>query len=129
MSDEFKTPEIFEEEEIIEEVPKELEEGTLTAGQARPLIGLPSATNIAEEIVSKNLSARSVELLVRNKKGPQKSGQLKMDSNILNEQNKIQEILGLNVNIQNKKNNSGKITILYKNLDQFELISNLLKKQ
>ena len=52
-----------------------------------------------------------------------------MDSNILNEQNKIQEILGLNVNIQNKKNNSGKITILYKNLDQFELISNLLKKQ
>ena len=106
-----------------------IEEGTLTAGQARPLIGLPSATNIAEEIVSKNLSARSVELLVRNKKGPQKSGQLKMDSNILNEQNKIQEILGLNVNIQNKKNNSGKITILYKNLDQFELISNLLKKQ
>ncbi len=106
-----------------------IEEGTLTAGQARPLIGLPSATNIAEEIVSKNLSARSVELLVRDKKGPQKSGQLKMDSNILNEQNKIQEILGLNVNIQNKKNNSGKITILYKNLDQFELISKLLKKQ
>ena len=59
-----------------------LEEGTLTSGQARPLIGLPSATNIAEEIVSKNLSARSVELLVRDKKVPQKSGQLKMDSNI-----------------------------------------------
>ena len=106
-----------------------IEEGSLTAGQARPLIGLPSATNIAEEIVSKNLSARSVELLVRNKKGPQKTGQFKIDSNILNEQNKIQEILGLNVNIQNKKNNSGKITILYKNLDQFELISNLLKKK
>tara|TARA_B100001029_G_scaffold75546_1_gene61713 strand:+ start:2425 stop:3291 length:867 start_codon:yes stop_codon:yes gene_type:complete len=106
-----------------------IEEGNLTAGQARPLIGLPSATNIAEEIVSKNLSARSVELLVRDKKGPQKPGQIKIDSNILDEQNKIQEVLGLNVNIQNKKNNSGKITILYKNLDQFELISNLLKKQ
>ena len=106
-----------------------IEEGNLTAGQARPLIGLPSATNIAEEIVSKNLSARSVELLVRDKKGPQKPGQIKIDSNILDEQNKIQEVLGLNVNIQNKKNNSGKITIIYKNLDQFELISNLLKKQ
>ena len=105
-----------------------IEEGNLTAGQARPLIGLPSATNIAEEIVAKNLSARSVELLVRNKKGPQKSGQIKIDSNILDEQNKIQENLGLNVNIQNKKNNSGKITILYKNLEQFELISNLLKR-
>ena len=105
-----------------------IEEGNLTAGQARPLIGLPSATNIAEEIVAKNLSARSVEFLVRSKKGPQKSGQIKIDSNILNEQNKIQENLGLNVNIQNKKNNSGKITILYKNLEQFELVSNLLKR-
>ena len=105
-----------------------IEEGNLTAGQARPLIGLPSATNIAEEIVAKNLSARSVELLVRRKKGPQKSGQLQLDSNILSEQNRIQENLGLNVNIQNKKNNSGKITILYKNLEQFELVSNLLKR-
>ena len=105
-----------------------ISEGNLTAGQARPLIGLPSATNIAEEIVAKNLSARSVELLVRGKKGPQKSGQIIMDSNILSEQNKIQENLGLNVNIQNKKNNSGKITILYKNLEQFELVSNLLKR-
>ena len=90
---------------------------------------MPSATNIAEEIVAKNLSARSVEVLVRNKKGPQKSGQIKIDANILNEQNKIQENLGLNVSIQNKKNNSGKITILYENLDQFELISNLLKRR
>ena len=34
-----------------------VEEGNLTAGQARPLIGLPSATNIAEEIVAKNVKA------------------------------------------------------------------------
>jgi len=106
-----------------------IEEGSLTAGQARPLIGLPSATNIAEEVVAKNLSARSVEILVRQKKGPQKSGQFKIDSNIISEQNKIQENLGLNITIQNKKNNSGKITILYKNLEQFELISNLLKRR
>ena len=80
-----------------------IEEGNLTAGQARPLIGLPSATNIAEEIVAKKLSARSVELLVRSKKGPQKSGQNKVDANILSEQKNIQENLGLNVNISNKK--------------------------
>jgi ParB family chromosome partitioning protein len=105
-----------------------LEEGNLTAGQARPLIGLGNASGIAEEIVAKKLSARSVELLVRAKKGPQKSGQFRVDANILSEQNKIEKNLGLSVNIQNKKNNSGKITILYKNLEQFELISNLLKK-
>ena len=105
-----------------------IEEGNLTAGQARPLIGLSNATNIAEEIVAKNLSARSVELLVRGKKGPLRSGQIKIDANILNEERRIQENLGLNIKIQNKKNNSGKITILYKNLEQFELISNLLKQ-
>ena len=105
-----------------------IEEGNLTAGQARPLIGLPSATNIAEEIVAKNLSARSVELLVRSKKGLQKPGQIKIDPNILDEQKKIENNLGLSVLIQNKKNNSGKITIQYKNLEQFEFVSNLLKR-
>ena len=105
-----------------------IQEGNLTAGQARPLIGLSNATNIAEEIVAKNLSARSVEILVRSKKGPQKSGQIKIDANILNEERRIQDNLGLNIKIENKKNNSGKITILYKNLEQFELVSNLLKR-
>ena len=60
-----------------------IEEGNLTAGQARPLVGLINATEIAEEIVSKKLSARSVELLTREKKSPQKIG-FKIDSNILN---------------------------------------------
>ena len=105
-----------------------IEEGSLTAGQARPLIGLPSATNIAEEIVAKNLSARSVEILVRRKKAPQKSGQIRIDSNILDQQRSLRDKLGLNVSIINKKNNSGKITIEYKNLEQFELVSKLLKQ-
>ena len=34
--------------------------------------------------------------------------------------------LGFDFYINNKKNNSGKISILYKNLEQFELISNRL---
>ena len=41
-----------------------LEEGTLTSGQARPLIGISNASSIAEEIVSKNYSARKVEYLI-----------------------------------------------------------------
>ena len=105
-----------------------IEEGNLTAGQARPLIGIASASSIAEEIVAKKLSARSVELLVRSKKGPQKIGSNKIDSNIISEQKKIQDNLGLNVSIKNKKNNSGQITIIYKNLEQFDLISGLLKR-
>ena len=104
-----------------------IEEGNITAGQARPLIGLINATEIAEEIVSKKLSSRSVELLIREEKGVQKNG-FKIDANILSEQKKIEEKLGLKVKINNKSNNSGKILIEYKDLEQFEFLSNLLKK-
>ena len=104
-----------------------IEENNLTAGQARPLIGIANASKIAEEIVSRKLSSRSVELLIREKKGPQKTG-LVVDANILNEQKKIEQVLGLQVEIKNKSNNSGNILIKYKNLEQFEFISNLLKK-
>ncbi len=103
-----------------------LEEGTLSSGQARPLIGLSNASTIAEEIVSKNYSARKVEYLTRNKKGNKK--EFVLDTNILRAQEKIEKILGLKVNITNKKNNSGKVIIEYKDLDQFELISRLLTK-
>ena len=103
-----------------------LEEGTLTSGQARPLIGLSNASTIAEEIVAKNYSARKVEYLTRNKKGNFK--EKRVDANILKAQERIEKILGLKVNILNKKNNSGKITIEYKDLEQFELVSDLLTK-
>ena len=103
-----------------------LEEGTLSSGQARPLIGISNASSIAEEIVSKNYSARKVEYLIRNKKGNTKEKQV--DTNILKTQERIEKILGLKVNILNKKNNSGRITIEYKDLDQFELLSKLLTR-
>ena len=104
-----------------------IEENNLTAGQARPLIGIANASEIAEEIVLRKLSSRSVELLIREKKSPQKTG-LVVDANILNEQKEIEQALGLQVEVKNKSNNSGNILIKYKNLEQFEFISNLLKK-
>ena len=104
-----------------------LEEGSLTSGQARPLIGISNASSIAEEIVSKNYSARKVEYLVKSKKNKTINDN-SYDSNIIKAQERIENILGLKVKILNKKNNSGKITIEYKNLDQFELVSDLLTK-
>ena len=104
-----------------------LEEGSLTSGQARPLIGLSGASSIAEEIVAKNYSARKVEYLVKSRKNLDNK-QKNKDTNIVKTQERIEKILGLKVNINNKKNNSGKITIEYKDLDQFELISELLTK-
>lgn len=104
-----------------------LEEGTLSSGQARPLIGIANASSIAEEIVAKNYSARKVEYLTRNKKISSQREKTQ-DVNVLKIEEKIEKNLGLKVHIVNKKNNSGRVTIEYKDLDQFQLISDLLIK-
>ena len=103
-----------------------IEEGKLTAGQARPLIGMPNASEVAENIVKKKVAARDVEYLARKKSG--KNQKKIEDPNITFVRNELESKLGLNVEILNKKNNSGKIIIKYKSLEQFELISKLLKR-
>ena len=103
-----------------------LEEGKLTAGQARPLIGMLNASEVAENIVKKKVAARQVEAMAKKKKG--KIYEKIVDPNISFVINEIESKLGLNVEILNKKNNSGKIVIKYKTLEQFELISKLLRK-
>tara|TARA_A100001011_G_C14255599_1_gene819926 strand:- start:124 stop:966 length:843 start_codon:yes stop_codon:yes gene_type:complete len=101
-----------------------IEEGKLTAGQARPLIGMPNASEVAENIVKKKVAARDVELLAKRKKGVKKIE----DPNVAFIRNEIESKLGLNVEILNRKNNSGKIVIKYKSLEQFELLSKILRK-
>ena len=104
-----------------------IEEGFLTAGQARPLIGLPNASEVAENIVKKKISAREVEGLVQKKKTSKKSKNAE-DPNISFIQNEIESKLGMSVQIKNKKNNSGKLIVNYTSLDQFEFLSKLLRK-
>jgi ParB family chromosome partitioning protein len=103
-----------------------LEEGKLTAGQARPLIGMPNASEIAENIAKKKVAVRQVEAMAKEKKA--NNSEKIEDPNISFVQNEIESKLGLSVEILNKKNNSGKIVIKYKTLEQFELISKLLRK-
>ena len=104
-----------------------IEEGKLTAGQARPLIGMPNASEIAENIVKKKFNARSVESLVKSKKIGKNTKKIE-DPNITFVRNELESRLGLNVEIINKKNNTGKVVVKYKSLEQFELIAKLLKK-
>ena len=71
------------------------------------------------------MSARKVEKFVKQEKNLVKNPQ-SVDANIQNIENKLEEILGLKTTINNKKNNSGKVIIEYKNLNQFDMIKKLL---
>ena len=110
-----------------EDVINLIEEGNLTAGQARPLVGMPNASEIAENITKKRATARQVENLIKSQKAGNKSEKI-LDPNISFEKNEIESKLGLSVDIFNSNKNSGKIIIKYKSLDQFELISKKLKR-
>jgi ParB family chromosome partitioning protein len=103
-----------------------LEEGKLTAGQARPLIGMPNASEVAENIVKKKVAAREVELIAR--KSSKNKIKKSEDPNISFIRNELESRLGLSVEVVNKKNNSGKIIIKYNSLEQFDAISKLLKR-
>ena len=61
-------------------------------------------------------------------KKPNKFKDKAHDADILKAQDRIEKILGMKVHVVNKKNNSGRVIVEYKNLDQFELISDLLTK-
>jgi ParB family chromosome partitioning protein len=113
------------------EVIKLVEQGKLKAGQVRPLVGRFNAIALAHSIIKEDLSSRSIENLVKREKeieDEKSNPKQKTDVNILLAQRKIEESLGLNTKITNKKNNTGKIVIEYSNTDQFEMLSNLLTK-
>ena len=103
-----------------------IENNLITAGQARPLIGLPDPSSIAEEIIKKKLSSRMVENMRKERKNKILSES--NDPNIEDIQNKIENTLGLKIIIKNKKNNSGKLTVEYKSLEQFDMVVGLLKQ-
>ena len=52
----------------------------------------------------------------------------KKDVNILNLQEEIEQKTGLNVSINNKKNNSGSVSFYYQTIDQLDKIIEVIKK-
>ena len=111
-----------------EEVLSMVEQGGLTAGHARSLIGLNNSTEIAKKLIQKKLSVRQSEVLVRQFRDKKFKLISKKDSNILDLQKDLEEKTGLNVSINNKKNNSGIISFEYRDLEQLDKLINIIKK-
>ena len=105
-----------------------VEQGNLTAGHARSLVGLNNSSEIAKKILEKKLSVRQSEALVRQFRNKKFKIVHKKDPNILELQKNLEEKTGLNVFITNKKNNSGTISFEYKDLEQLDKLIELIKK-
>ena len=109
------------------EVIKLVESQKLSAGHAKILVGLENASFVANKIVEKKLSVRQAENFVKIFKSKKIKKTNTNDVNIKDLENSISNKIGLNVLIQNKKNNKGKITFEYKDLDQLNKIIDIIK--
>ena len=110
-----------------EEILEMVENKSLSAGHARSLIGLNNALDIAKKIVQKKLSVRQAEILARQFRDKKFKLVHKKDPNILDLQKTLEDKTGLNISINNRKNNSGSITFEYKNLEQLDKIIDTIK--
>ena len=112
-------------------LPKEIfnmiEKKQLTPGHAKILVGLENATFIANKIIEKKLSVRQTEKFVKIFKPKKQNLSKSKDLNIKDLEMSISSKIGLKIDIQNKKNNKGKISIEYKDLDQLNKIIEILK--
>lgn len=120
--------------DLPEEVKDFLSKGQLTAGQARPLLGLESdaeKVQLARRIVKEGLSARKVEDIIREGKEPKKKG----DPPAAAFMKAVEEKLGLSVGSKvririgkGKNAHKGTISISFSNDEEFQRIADILNQ-
>lgn len=120
--------------DLPEEVKDFLSKGKLTAGQARPLLGLESdaeKVQLARRIVKEGLSARKVEDIIREGREPKK----KEDPPAAAFMKAVEEKLGLSVGSKvririgkGKNAHKGTISISFSNDEEFQRIADILNQ-
>ena len=108
-----------------------VQEGKLTAGHARALVGREDAVKLADHIVDQQLNVREVEALVQG--GGRDGGgrsearrKLDKDADTRAFEKDLSDALGLKVEIKPGSGESGLLTIKYGNYDQLDYLRSRL---
>lgn len=115
------------------DVQRMLEHGDIDMGHAKALLGLPleQQSGTANTVVSKGLSVRQTEALVRRmleaKGSPGKAQFKSVDPDIKNLENQLSEKIGVPVTVQHGAKGKGKLVLKYNNLDELDGILNHIK--
>ena len=111
--------------ELPEDVKKLVDEGKLSMGHARAILGLPAdqQSSAAREVVAKGLSVRECEKLVKtlqNKGEAKASSTKKVDPNIRALEKDLADKLMATVAVQHGSGGKGKLVISYSSLDELD---------
>ena len=110
--------------EVIELIVEE----KISQGHAKILVGLENALLLAKKVISKKLSVRQTENLVRLIKSKKNYSTKRKDSNILSIEEELSNKIGMRVFVNNKRNNTGTISVEYKAVDQLDRLVEVIKK-
>ena len=102
-------------------------EEKITQGHAKILVGLENAELLVDKIIKNKLSVRQTEALARLTKNKPLKIKSSKDANIIEMENQISSKIGMKVNINNKRNNSGTLIFEYKDIDQLDRIVQVIK--
>jgi ParB family transcriptional regulator, chromosome partitioning protein len=120
---------------LSDQVKAYINNGKLSAGHARMLIGQPNAEKLADEIVSRGLNVRQVEAIARQEarrsgKAPSNGrpahGSKNVDTAAL--EKRLSDALGLVVSIDHR-GDGGVVSIRYRNLEQLDDLADRLAKK
>lgn len=111
-----------------EAVQSYVQDGRLTAGHARALVGRPDAETLAKRIVDESLNVREAEALAQTvgpigepgPSGPRKAREKDPDTKAFEKE--LADTLGLKVEVKRGSGESGNLIIKYGNFDQLDYI-------
>ena len=109
-------------------VRRSLEEGALSAGHARALLGAPDPSALAVEVVRRGLNVRATEDLVRRRASePRSRPPCQRDADAVALERELATTLGLRVTLAQKRR-GGSLTVHYASLDQLDRVLALLRR-
>lgn len=110
-----------------ESVRRRLEDGALSAGHARALLGAADPAALAAEIIRRGLNVRMTERLVQRRAGrPRASARQARDANTAALEHDLSSVLGMRVTIAGRPR-GGALTVHYRDLDQLDRLLALLR--
>ena len=107
-------------------------DGSLSAGHARTLVTAKEPLVLAKRIVANSLSVRQAEALAQEESELQETAGrsslgVEKSADILAVEKRLEDALGLKVDLQNRDSGKGKLLIKYNNLDQLEEVCRRLE--
>jgi ParB family transcriptional regulator, chromosome partitioning protein len=107
-------------------VRRRLDEGELSAGHARALLGARDPVALAAEVVRRGLNVRATENLVQRRSAMPQSTRRPRDADIIALERELAAALGLRVTLEPRKR-GGTLTLHYASFEQLDQVLRLLR--